>query len=172
MSLRGKLNETIIAGNISDLEKIKLECKIKIYSACRKWQQIREGYVAKLNEFKSKKSDYDKRIKVIEEYLAKYDNEIKAEQSRLEIEKEKLETSKINENNIAKLEEERKKLYERLIKNKYEKVELEKLIEDFEVAIKAVDAEGAQNEKEARSKYKEACIAIDKAKDFLNSKPY
>lgn len=172
MSLRGKLNETIIAGNISDLEKIKLECKIKIFSACRKWQIIREEYVAKLNEFKSKKSDYDKRIKVIEESLAKYDNEIKEAKSRLEIEKGKLETSKINENNIAKLEEERKKLYERLIKNKAEKVELEKLIGDFEAAIKAVDAEGAQHEREARSKYEEACIAIDKAKEFLNEKPY
>jgi SMC interacting uncharacterized protein involved in chromosome segregation len=172
MSLRGKLNEIIIAGNISDLEKIKLECENKIYSACRKWQIIREEYVTKLNEFKSKKSDYDKRIKVIEESLAKYDNEIKAAKSSLEIEKGKLETCKINENNIAKLEDERKKLYEILIKNKAEKVELEKLIGDFEAAIKAVDAEGSQNEREARSKYKEACIEIDKAKDFLGMQPY
>lgn len=180
MGLRG----TIIAGQIAALDKIRLEGRSAVDSAYREWQTLRQDLMHELENLDAILSKLEEQIKELQIRLNKAQNALKAPQAALQASQSRMSSAKDGSEQRAAASEVARyaadvKMYQAKCTQIFAELkevtsrrnELQKSRNALVAAIARVDSEGGQNYREARSKYEESCVAVQKAKDLVSSYP-
>ena len=178
------LRDTIIAGQIAELDRIRLEGKSAVDSAYREWQVIRQQLIHELENLDACIAKYNETIKDLQARVVQAQNALKTAQAALQAAQAKLSSSKDKDEQRAAASEVAKcaadvkthqdkctQIFSKLKDVTQKRNELMKSRDSLMAAIKRVDTEGAQNYRDARSRYEEACVSLQNARNMAKSYP-
>ena len=178
------LRDTIIAGQIAELDRIRLEGKSAVDSAYREWQVMRQQYIKELENLDAVITKHNEKIKDLQTRLTQAQNDLKAAQAEFQAAQSRMSSAKDkNEQSAAASEVAKYAAYVKMYQEKCSRIfaeltdltkrrnDLMKSRASLAEAINRIDTEGAQNYRDARSKYEEACIYVQNAKNAIRSYP-
>lgn len=178
------LRDTIIAGQIAELDRIRLEGKSAVDSAYREWQVLRQQLMHELENLDACITKHNETIQDLQTRLTQAQNDLKTAQAELQAAQSRLSSAKDkNEQSAAasevarcaadvKMHQEKcTQIFAKLSDVTKRRNDLMKSRESLAAAIKRVDTEGAQNYRDARSRYEEACVSLQNAINTAKSYP-
>lgn len=178
------LKDTIIAGQIAELDRIRLEGKSAVDSAHREWLTLRQQLMHELKDLDAHIAKHNEVIQDLHARLTLAQKELKAAQVEYQDAQSKLAAAKDKEEqraaasktaksaaDIKRYQEKCTQIFSKLTDVTEKRNDLMKSRESLVAAIKRVDTEGGQNYRDARSRYDEACIALQNAVNIAKSYP-